>query len=69
MNRKLKQTIYHANVNVNLMEQNVIQISGGITINIYVSVKNIYVKKNMFGILVYVFVKMENIEQVLWMIQ
>ena len=69
MNGKLKQTIYHANVNVNLMEQNVIQISGGITINIYVSVKNIYVKKNMFGILVYVFVKMENIEQVLWMIQ
>ena len=66
---KNKQTIYHANVNVNLMEQNVIQISGGITINIYVSVKNIYVKKNMFGILVYVFVKMENIEQVLWMIQ
>ena len=69
MNRKLKQTIYHVNVNVNLMEQNVIQISGGITINIYVSVKNIYVKKNMFGILVYVFVKMENIQQVLWMIQ
>ena len=66
---KNKQTIYYANVNVNLMEQNVIQISGGITINIYVSVKNIYVKKNMFGILVYVFVKMENIQQVLWMIQ
>ena len=38
------------------------QINGGITINVDVSVKNIiYVKKIMFGILVYVFVKMENI--------
>ena len=44
------------------MEQNVIQISGGITINVDVSVKNImYMKKNMFEILVHVFVKMENI--------
>ena len=44
------------------MEQNVIQINGGITINVDVSVKNIiYVKKNMFGILVHVFMKMENI--------
>ena len=34
------------------MEQNVIQISSGIAINVNVSVKNtIYVKKNMFGIL------------------
>ena len=40
---------------------NVIQINGGITINVDVSVKNIYVKKIIFGILVHVFVKMENI--------
>ena len=44
------------------MKQNVIQINGGIKINVDVSVKNIiYVKKNMFGILVHVFMKMENI--------
>ena len=44
------------------MKQNEIQISGGTTINVDVSVKNIiYVKKIMFGILVYVFVKIENI--------
>ena len=35
------------NVNVDLMEKNVIQINGGITINIEVTVKKImYVKKN-----------------------
>ena len=50
--------IYHVNVNVNLMEQNVIQINGGIMINVDVSVKNIYV---MFEILVQVVVKTENI--------
>ena len=44
------------------MEQNVIQLNGGITINVDVSVKNIiYVKKIMFGILLHVIVKMENI--------
>ena len=44
------------------MEQNVIQINGGITINVDVSVKNtIYTKKNIFEILVQVFVKMKNI--------
>ena len=53
---------FHANVNVNLMKQNVSQINFGITINVDVSVKNImYVKKNMFGILLHVIVKMENI--------
>ena len=40
------------------MEQNVIQINGGIMINVDVSVKNIYV---MFEILVQVVVKTENI--------
>ena len=49
------------NVNANLMQQNVSQIKGGIAINVDVSVKRfIYVKKNMFGILVNVFVKIEN---------
>ena len=45
-----------------LMEKNVIQINGGITINADVNEKNVmYVKKIMFGILLYVIVKMENI--------
>ena len=40
------------NVNVDLMEENVTQINGGIMINVDVSVKNVmYVKKIMFGIL------------------
>ena len=39
MNRK--HCIYHANVNVNLMEQNVIQINGGITQNVNVNVKKV----------------------------
>ena len=44
------------------MEENVIQIIGRITIYVDASVKKImYVKKKMFGILVNVFVKMENI--------
>ena len=52
------------------MEENVIQINGGIMINVDVSVKNIiYVKKIIFGILLHVVVKMENIWQVLLMIQ
>ena len=38
---------------------NVIQINGGITINVDVSVKNVmYVKKITFGILLHVLVKM-----------
>ena len=69
MNQKHKESIYHANVNVNLMIENVIQNESGITINSNVSVKNIiYVKKIMFGILLNVVVKMVNIEQILWMI-
>ena len=44
------------------MQENVIQINGGITINVDVSVKNIiYVKKILFEILIHVVVKMENI--------
>ena len=62
--------MYHANVDVGLIEENVIQISGRIMINVDVSVKNVMcVKKIMFGILLHVVVKMENTEQVLWMIQ
>ena len=51
------------------MEKNVIQINGGIMISVDVSLKKIYVKKIMFGILLHVVVKMENIQQALWMIQ
>ena len=44
------------------MEENVVQINGGININVDVSVKNImYVKKIIFGILLHVVVKMKNI--------
>ena len=44
------------------MKKSVIQINGGIMINVDVSVKNVmYVKKNTFGILLPVIVKMENI--------
>ena len=50
------------NINVDLMEENVIQINGGIMINVDVSVQDImYVKKIMFGILLYVIAKMEHI--------
>ena len=50
------------NLNVNLMKKNVIQINGGIMINVDMSVKNIiYVEKIMFRILLLVIVKMESI--------
>ena len=51
------------NVNVDLMEENIIQINGGITINVNASVKKkvMYLKKIMFRILLHVTVKMENI--------
>ena len=39
------------------MEENVIQINGGITINVDISVKSvIYAKKIMFGTLIHVIV-------------
>ena len=54
--------ICHANVNVNLMEENEIQINGGIMINVDVTVKYVmYVKIIIFGILLHVVAKMENI--------
>ena len=44
------------------MEENVIQVNGGITMNTDVSVKKIiYVKKTMFEILLHVIVKMGSI--------
>ena len=52
----------HANVDVNLMEENVIQIKSGITITVDANVKIItYVKKIKFGILQHVVPKMVNI--------
>ena len=53
-----------------MMVENVIQIKSGITINVDVSVKNIiYVKKVIFGIILFVVAKMVNIWQILRMIQ
>ena len=46
------------------MVENIIQINGGITINV-----NVSVKKVIFGSLLHVIVKVEHIKQVLWMIQ
>ena len=44
------------------MEENVIQINGGIMINVNVSVKSVmYMKMIMFGILLHVVVKTLNI--------
>ena len=44
------------------MEENVTQINGRITINVDMSVKKVmYVKKIIFGILLHLVVKMENI--------
>ena len=61
MNWKHYQSIYHVNVHVNLMEENVIQINNGVTINVDVSVENVtYVEKIIFGILVHVVVQIEN---------
>ena len=54
---------YHAKVDTDLVEQNVIQITGGITINIDVSKKIMYVKKIIFGILLNLVVEMENLLQ------
>ena len=55
------ESIFHVIVNTNLMKQNVSQVNGGTIINVDVSVKSIYLKMVMFGILLYVIVEMENI--------
>ena len=51
------------------MKENVIQVSGGITMNVDECKNIIYVKKIIFGILLHVVAKMVNIQLVLWMIQ
>ena len=51
MNLKHEQNMYDANANVDLVEENVAQINGGIPIKINVIGRNaMYAKKIMFGI-------------------
>ena len=58
MNQKYEQNMHHANVNVDLMEEKIIQIKIGITINVNASVRSIiFVKNIIFGILLHVVVK------------
>ena len=54
-----KQSIFCSHKNVNLMKQIVSQINGKIRINFDVSVNIMYLK--MFGMLLHVILKMENI--------
>ena len=59
MNHK---TLIYSNANVNLMKENVIQINGGITVNVDVYVENLMYKKYIiFGIPLHVILKIENI--------
>ena len=54
--------MYHANVDVNLMAENVIQMNSRIMINVDGGAKNIiYLKKVIFGILLHVVAKTSNI--------
>ena len=73
MNQKHQPKMYHANININLMVKNVIQIKIRITINIDVSAKfrkNIMcAKKIIFRNLVLVFGKMVSFQEVLLLIQ
>ena len=55
---KTLTNMHHENVNINLMVENEIQTKSGIMINVGVSVKNIYLKKIIFGILLYLVAKM-----------
>ena len=58
------------NVNVDFMRKTLIQVNGGIAINVDVSVKNvIFAKQITSAILPHEVGKMENIQQVLWMNQ
>ena len=43
MNRKHLQSMYHTSVNLNLMDDNLIQINGGIMINVNVNVEKRHV--------------------------
>ena len=73
MIEKQEQNIFYANVNVNFMVENVIQVKIGITINAIEGAKireNImYGKKDIFGILIHVLVKIVNIKEVSLVIQ
>ena len=62
MIKGINESKTYGNANVNLMAENIIQINVGVTINVDVSVKNVmYLKNIIFGILLHVVVKMENI--------
>ena len=51
-------------INVNLVEENVIHINGGITINVDVSVKNVMLVKNIiFAILLHVGITCDEIKE------
>ena len=53
---------YDANVIVNLVEENIIQVKSGKTMNVDVNIKTIiYVKNTIFGILIHVVVKIESV--------
>ena len=73
MNEKHQQNIYNADINVNLMEKNVIQIKGGSTTKVDVSAKvqeNIICAiKMIFVVQVHVLVKMANTWKILLTIQ
>ena len=58
---KWTENMYHVNVNVNLILENIIQIKSGIVINVDASAKNIKCLKNIFGILLHVAAKIVNI--------
>ena len=60
MSQKILQSIFHANVNVDLIRKNVIQINVGTMIHVDMNVNNIIYAKIMFGILLHVIVKMVN---------
>ena len=63
----------HVNIKVNLMVENVIQIKSGMTANVgriaNTQKKHSVCKKNIFGILLHVVVKMVVIQTVLLMVQ
>ena len=54
--------MYHANVNVDLIKENVFQINGGKKINVHMSERNVMgVKQITFGNLLHVVAKMRYI--------
>ena len=57
----IKRYYVNVNVNVNLMEENVIEIKSGITVDVDANVNNIYMKKIISGILLHIFAKIVNI--------